>query len=140
MKDGGSRSLPHIGELQNSLGIELVSMEEGECKVKVQVSENHLNKGGVAHGGLHATLLDTAMGGAVVSSLDKEEWCATAQLDISYINAAKNEWTLLCTATVIRRGRSLAHVQGEIRNQDSELIALGRGTWGIWNGRPKHLK
>ena len=60
MKDGGSRSLPHIGELQNSLGIELVSMEEGECKVKVQVSENHLNKGGVAHGGLHATLLDTA--------------------------------------------------------------------------------
>jgi len=140
MKDGGSRSLPHIGELQKSLGIELVSMKEGECKVKVQVTENHLNKGGVAHGGLHATLLDTAMGGAVVSSLDREEWCATAQLDISYINAAKNECTLLCTGTVIRRGRSLAHVQGEIRNQDSELIALGRGTWGIWEGRPKHLK
>ena len=60
-------------------------------------------QGGVAHGGLHATLLDTAMGGAVVSSLDKEEWCATAQLDISCINAAKNECTLLCTGTMIRR-------------------------------------
>ena len=136
----GSRSFPHIGKLQESLGIELISMSNGKCSVGVKVDECHLNKGGVAHGGLHATLLDTAMGGATVSSLSEEEWCATVQLDISYLNAAKVNSGLICTGTVLRRGRSIAHVQGEIRDQEERVIAIGKGTWGIWNGRPKHLR
>ena len=86
----------------------------------VKVDECHLNKGGVAHGGLHATLLDTAMGGATVSSLSEEEWCATVQLDISYLNAAKVNSGLICTGTVLKRGRSIAHVQGEIRDQEEK--------------------
>lgn len=140
MVSEGSRSFPHIGKLQESLGIKLISMSNGKCSVGVRVDESHLNKGGVAHGGLQATLLDTAMGGATVSSLSEEEWCATAQLDISYINAAKVNSGLICTGTVLRRGRSIAHVQGEIRDQEERVIALGKGTWGIWNGRPKHLR
>ena len=140
MVSEGSRSFPHIGKLQESLGIELISMSDGKCSVGVKVNENHLNKGDVAHGGLQATLLDTAMGGATVSSLSEEERCATAQLDISYINAAKVNSGLICTGVVLRRGRSIAHVQGEIRDQEERVIAIGKGTWGIWNGRPKHLR
>ena len=43
------------------MGIELEMMEDGRCAVYVDVTDAHLNKGGVAHGGLHATLLMRAI-------------------------------------------------------------------------------
>ena len=102
------------------MGIELEMMGNGRCAVYVDVTDAHLNKGGVAHGGLHATLLDTAMGGATVSALSKEEWCATAQLDISYIEAARVGTRLNCEARVLRRGRGIAHVEGEISTKKAQ--------------------
>ena len=140
MQSDGSRSYPHLGPLQKSMGIELEMMEDGHCSVYVDVKDSHLNKGGVAHGGVHATLLDTAMGGATVSSLTEEEWCATVQLDISYIEAATVGTRLNCEARVLRRGRGIAHVEGEISDQNGRIVAKARGTWGIWLGRPSHLK
>ncbi len=136
----GSSSKPHIGPLQERLGITLDSMRDGRCVVKATIEVFHLNKGGVAHGGLHATLLDTAMGGAVVSCLDEEEWCATVQLDLSYLNAAHLGSELTCQAEVMRRGRTIAHVKGEILDQNLDIVAMARGTWAIWPGRPDHLK
>ena len=140
MSSDGSRSYPHLGPLQRSMGIELEMMGDGRCAVYVAVTDAHLNKGGVAHGGLHATLLDTAMGGATVAALSEEEWCATAQLDISYIEAARVGTRLNCEARVLRRGRGIAHVEGEISDQEGAVIAKARGTWGIWPSRPSHLK
>ncbi|MEO2208494.1 MAG: PaaI family thioesterase, partial [Candidatus Poseidoniia archaeon] len=98
-----------------------------------------LNKGGVAHGGLHATMLDTALGGALVSALRKEEWCATAQLDLSYLDPAYSGSHLYAHGRVIRKGRNIAHLEGEIVNQDGKTIATGKGTWAIWVNRPKSL-
>lgn len=140
MSSDGSRSYPHLGPLQRLMGIELETMKNSHCVVYVDVTEEHLNKGGVAHGGLHATLLDTAMGGATVASLSKEEWCATAQLNISYIEAAQVGVRLKCEARVLRRGRGLAHVEGKISDNAGSVIAKAVGTWGIWPRRPSHLK
>ena len=50
MPPDGSRSYPHLGPLQRSMGIELKMMEDGRCAVYVDVTDAHLNKGGVAHG------------------------------------------------------------------------------------------
>lgn len=72
----------------DSLGVTGKHFGDGSCAVTCQVSNDHLNAGGVAHGGLHSTMLDSALGGALVSIINKEEWCATAQLDISFLNAA----------------------------------------------------
>ena len=93
--------------------------------------------GGMAHGGVHATLLDTAMGGTLVSLISKEEWCATAQLDISYLNAVDNGDHLIATAEVVRRGRNLAHIEGRLVTGDGKIAATAKGTWAIWDKRPK---
>ena len=93
--------------------------------------------GGMAHGGVHATLLDTSMGGTLVSIISKDEWCGTAQLDISYLNAVNDGDHLVATAEVVRRGRNLAHLEGKLVTGGGKLVATAKGTWAIWETRPK---
>ena len=121
----------------DSLGVIGTKFGDGECAVSCTVSINHLNAGGVAHGGLHSTMLDTALGGALVSMIKKEEWCATAQLDISFLNAANIGDILVAEGKVLRRGKNLAHCDGVLSNQDGEIIATAKGTWAIWASKPR---
>ena len=128
---------PRLTELAETLGMEITEFTEGSCVVELTVRDKHLNMGGVAHGGIHATLLDTAMGGTLVSIISKEEWCATAQLDISYLNSVNEGEHIVATAQVVRRGRNLAHVEGKLTTGKGKLVATAKGTWAIWETRPK---
>ena len=129
--------VPRLNNLAESLGMEITEFNKGSCVVELTVGEKHLNMGGMAHGGVHATLLDTSMGGTLVSIISKEQWCATAQLDISYLNAVKKGDHLVATAEVVRRGRNFAHLEGSLVTGDGNLVATAKGTWAIWETRPK---
>ena len=128
---------PRLNNLAESLGMEITEFSEGSCVVELTVGEKHLNMGGMAHGGVHATLLDTSMGGTLVSLISKEEWCATEQLAISYMNAVNKGDHLVAKAEVVRRGRNLAHVEGKLVTGEGNLVATAKGTWAIWETRPK---
>lgn len=133
------KSIPKISILAESMGIKLINFQEGKCSVHAKILNIHLNTGGVAHGGLHATMLDTALGGALVSTINKDEWCATAQLDISYIEPGYEGEELFANGFVLRRGKTLAHCEGTISDSEGKLIATGKGTWIIWQIKPKNL-
>jgi uncharacterized protein (TIGR00369 family) len=123
----------------DSLGVTGKQFGDGTCSVTCTVSLDHLNAGGVAHGGLHSTMLDSALGGALVSLIKKEEWCATAQLDVSFLNAANVGDVLVAEGKVLRRGRNLAHCDGILSNQDGKIIANAKGTWAIWESKPSSM-
>ena len=133
----GEGGVPRLTNLAESMGMEITEFGEGLCVVELTVGQMQLNLGGMAHGGVHATLLDTAMGGTLISMMSKEEWSATAQLDISYLNAAHPGDRLVATAEVVRRGRNLAHIEGRLVTAEGELVATAKGTWAIWEKRPK---
>ena len=133
----GGGVVPRLTNLAESMGMEITEFVEGSCVVELTGGQMHLNSGGMAHGGVHATLLDTAMGGTLISMMAKEEWSATAQLDISYLNAAHPGDHLVATAEVVRRGRNLAHIEGRLVTAEGELVATAKGTWAIWEKRPK---
>jgi uncharacterized protein (TIGR00369 family) len=122
-----------------SLGVTGAQFGNGTCSVTCTVSADHLNAGGVAHGGLHSTMLDSALGGALVSLIKREEWCATAQLDISFLNAANVGDVLVAEGKVLRRGKNLAHCDGILLNQDGQIIATAKGTWAIWASKPSSM-
>lgn len=65
------KNMPKLSGLGKLMGMELDNFSNGKCMVTAVVLESHLNAGGVAHGGLHATMLDTALGGGF-SFNDKE--------------------------------------------------------------------
>ena len=135
----GEDSIPRLNNLAKTMGIEITEFSEGSCVVECTVGERHLNMGGVAHGGVHATMLDTAMGGTLVSILAKEEWCATAQIDISYLNAVNKGDHLIATAEVVRRGRNLAHLEGTLVDSEGRKVAPAKGTWAVWETRPRSI-
>ena len=55
------------------------------------------------------------------------EWCATAEIIISYIRPAHEGMILTASGWVVKRGKSIAHMEGELK----DLIATAKGTWAI---------
>jgi uncharacterized protein (TIGR00369 family) len=121
-----------------ALGIERTAWSPGHTCLEVTVAPDHLNKGGAAHGGLMMVLLDGALGGALVSTLPETSWCATTQLTTSFLDAARLGERLVATGRVVRRGRHVAHLAGEVRAGE-RVVASAVGTWAIWDARPPSM-
>ena len=118
------------------LGIDVPSMKDGAASATIELGPHHTNNRGVAHGGVVAALLDSAMGAAVISAIPKEWWCATTGLTISFVAGAR-DGRLAATGRVVRRGRNVAFVQGEARDAAGALVAIAQGTWHLWPFRPE---
>src|SRR5207245_2477746 len=67
------------------LGIELVSAGEGRAEVRLKLGDELLNVQGIAHGGVLATLADSACGLAVRTALEPGRRHVTIQLSIQYL-------------------------------------------------------
>lgn len=118
------------------LGIELVRQEAGQAEVAIDLAPHHLNRRGVAHGGLIAALLDSALGAAVISSMPQEWWCTTTSLATQFIEGA-GAGRLIASGRVLRRGLRVAFAAGEVRDLQGRVIATAAGTWHLWSTRPE---
>ena len=117
---------PPIGRL---MGFEMVSVEAGRTVFSVSPGEQHYNVIGMVHGGLAATLLDSAMGCAVLSELPKERTFTTMQLNLHYVKAITAETgKLLCDARVVHRGRQVSTAEGKIVDGGGKVYAHGTTT------------
>lgn len=116
-----------FGEL---LGLEFTSIEEGHSRCSLEIREDLFNPYGVLHGGVIYSLADTGMGGALYSRLKGDELCSTVEIKIVYFRPVASG-TLTCDSEVIRRGRSLAFTESEIR-RGNRLIARAMGTFSIF--------
>jgi 5-carboxymethyl-2-hydroxymuconate isomerase len=118
------------------LGIRVLRMEGGDATAVIELAPHHTNNRGVAHGGVMSSLLDSAMGAAVISAIPKEWWCATTGLSIQFL-AGPREGTIEATGKVVRRGRSIAFATGEARDANGGLVATAHGTWHLWPHKPE---
>src|SRR6185436_2438938 len=118
------------------LGTELRRMERGEALVTLELQAHHLNSRGVVHGGVLASLLDTALGAAVISSIPKEWWCATISLSVQFLEGARRG-RLEAEARVIRRGGRVAFAEGEVKDEGGRLVAAAQGSWHLWTHKPE---
>jgi uncharacterized protein (TIGR00369 family) len=106
------------------LGFELVEVEEGRAVFAVTPQEFHYNPIGVVHGGLAATLLDSAMGCAVHSTLPAGTGYTTLEFKVNFarpITGATGR--VLCEGTLIHRGRTVATAEGRVTTEDGKLLA-----------------
>jgi len=108
----------------------------GHCTVTGRVEHRHLNVNGVVHGGVYATILDTAMGASVITLLGKGETTATTSLYVEFLRAAREGDHLTARGAVLRRGRHIAFVEGNLYGADDRRLAQARGTWYIWSNEP----
>lgn len=110
-------------------------MEGGRAIFTVTLRPEHLNPYGVVHGGVVYSLVDTAMGGALVSRLDSGERCATLEIKINYVAPAVNG-TLACEATLVERTRRIGVLEARVRDSGDRLIALATGSFYIITDAP----
>src|SRR5437763_14033026 len=101
-------------EFHGWAGLELVSVEVGEVEVALPVQTHHLNPGGILHGGLIATLADTAIGLAVRSALPADQTHVTAQLDVHFLERV-DQGTVRATGKAVRVGGRMAYGEGDVR-------------------------
>jgi len=117
------------------LGTRCLFKKEGKSRYELSLGPDHLNRRGVAHGGVVASLLDTAMGAAVISSIAPEEWCGTLELSIQFREPVL-PGTVTAEGRMARRGRTVAFAEGEIRDPAERILATAHGVWTIWPRKP----
>ncbi|HYB63312.1 MAG TPA: PaaI family thioesterase [Thermoplasmata archaeon] len=123
------------GGFHQEVGFRVVAEKSGRgfCTVSGKVESSHLNINGVVHGGVYATILDTAMGGSVVTLLGEGETAATTSLYVEFLRTAREGEILTARGHVVRRGRHIAFAEGDLVGTDGERLSQARGTWYIWS-------
>jgi uncharacterized protein (TIGR00369 family) len=96
------------------------------------VEDVHLNGNGTLHGGVYASLLDNVMGLAVAALAGLRT--ATIGLDVHFLGAVR-EGRITCSAEVVHRTRRIATVEAKVRDGEGNLVALGTGTFRIFEKR-----
>jgi uncharacterized protein (TIGR00369 family) len=117
---------PPIGELMN---FKVSEVEEGRVVFTVEPAEYHYNPLGVVHGGLAATLCDSAMACAIWSTLPAGKSQTTIELHINYIRPiTARAGRLRCIGQVINVGRRVATAESRLLDDDDKLYGHGTTT------------
>ncbi|WP_282782102.1 PaaI family thioesterase [Nocardia sp. CC201C] len=112
-----------------SLGIRLESAGDGCTRYYLDPNPATINAMFTVHGGVIATLMDTAMGSAVFTRLGDGVAYTTLELKVNFIRAVTLDGSrLTCEATVVHVGRSTATAEGRITDANGKLIAHGTTT------------
>ena len=111
------------------LDIRPLRAEPGRAVFECLVQSKHLRTFGILHGGVAATLLDTAMGYAAGTQAPENHHLVTVQLSVNFTRAAREGELLTAVGEVQHAGRLTAVVRGEIRNAANDLVAAGTATF-----------
>jgi acyl-CoA thioesterase len=116
------------------LKIEVTDAGVGWIRLRIPVRDEIRNADGApVHGGAIASLLDAAVGGAL-STLHEASEGGTGQvtldLNITYLGPAR-EGEVYAEGRIIRKGRTIAFGEADIRDRDGEVIAKGRVTYFV---------
>lgn len=120
--------------IARTLNFALVEVAEGKAVFAGEALEAFLNPAGSVHGGWAATLLDSALGCAVHSTLQPGERYTTVEMKVSYLRPilAGKTGRLVCSGAVINRGRTLALAEAKLVDEAGKLYAHGTETCMIF--------
>lgn len=118
------KNVPYI----KLLGIELAELEIGTACLELAIRDELRQPHGLLHGGATASLIDTAMAFAVVTSIGEEETASTVDLNVHYLRPARNG-KIVCRAKVVKNGRRLLTVSAEVFDENDKMIATALSTY-----------
>ena len=110
------------------IGMRMVDIRLDEATVSLEMRDDLRQPGGLLHGGVTATLIDTAMAFAVRTRVAEDEHTATIDLTIHYLRP-HTEGRAVCTARVVRAGKRIFTVSAEMTNSEGKLTATAISTY-----------
>lgn len=115
-------------EFSEDMGIDYLGVVDGATTLRLDLEQKHMSRANRVHGGVLFTLLDSALGRAIVNALPEGRGCATVEIKINYFRPIQS-------GRVTARGwkreltRSLGYAEGEIVNEEGKVLARASGTF-----------
>lgn len=130
IRDGTAPPAP----IQELLNFDLVNVTEGTATFRYRPDARHLNPLGTVHGGVAMTLLDSAAGAAVHSTLGDGCGYTTLETKVNLVRAVRpTTGPLLAEGSVVHRGRTVATAASRLVAEDGTLYAHATSTCLIMN-------
>lgn len=118
-----------LNTIAQTLGYDVTDAESGRVVVTAEPKDIHLNPAGTVHGGLAATMLDSCMGLAIQSTLDRGVGSTTLEFKISFVRPITPETgPIRAEGTVINRGRRIGLADGRVTDGNGRLLVHGTTT------------
>jgi len=126
-KDYAANAL-HSLPFAQLIGMRLEDLKMDEATISVEIRDELRQPSGVLHGGVTATLIDTAMAFAVRTRLEPTAATATIDLTVHYLRPLV-EGRATCIAKTVRAGKRIFTVSAEVFNSEGKIIATGLSTY-----------
>jgi uncharacterized protein (TIGR00369 family) len=121
---------PPIAQL---VGFDLEAVEEGLARFAIAPGEQHYNPIGSVHGGVYATLLDSAAGCAVHSTLPAGVGYTSLDLQVKFLRAMTSRTgRAVCEGRVVHRGSRMALAEATLVDGDGKLLATATSSCMIF--------
>ena len=117
------------GFMKHNGGLLFREISKNEYEFKTTISENHLNKAGITHGGYIASIIDTGAWASAHRVSDKKI-CVTISLDIKFIGPTKLGDEIIGYAKIQKKTKSLVYLICHLHCKN-KIIASASGVWKI---------
>jgi uncharacterized protein (TIGR00369 family) len=109
--------------IQSHIPMRIVDADSGTVTLRCRPDESLLNTNGTVHGGVLATLMDTAMGIALVTKVTVAQPYATIEMKVSYLKPMAYDGSeVVAVGNVLRVGRKVAFAEAHAYNAGGDLI------------------
>ena len=123
-----------LNTIAETLGYDIAEATSGRVVITAEPNSTHLNPAGTVHGGFSATLLDSCMGLAILSMLDRAIGQTTLEFKISLVRPITTETgQIRAEGVVLSRGRRVGTAEGRITDSEGRLLAHGTTTCLIFD-------
>lgn len=112
----------------------LVLVERDRSLAELDIASCHLQPFGIVHGGVIATLIDTATFWAGFSTIPEDSGLVNIDLKLNYLATARSG-KLVAEGRTIRSGRTIAYAEAKVSGEDGGLIAHGTSTLMVLPGK-----
>jgi uncharacterized protein (TIGR00369 family) len=118
-----------LNTIAQTLDYDVIEAANGRVVVAAEPNGTHLNPAGTVHGGFAATLLDSCMGLAIQTTLEKGVGSTTVEFKISLVRPITPETGLIkAEGIVLNCGRRIGTAEGRITDRQGRLLVHGTTT------------
>ena len=116
----------------HQLGVYRTGFSEDYARFEMDLGPQHMNPMGIPHGGVYASILDTALGtsGCWEGNPDTYRPSVTLNLNVSYLARLRGTH-LICEARRVGGGQSIYFSEGEVRDETGIVLARATGTFKV---------
>jgi len=109
------------------IGMKIAALDFDTCRIELDLAQRHLQPFGIVHGGVLATLIDTATFWAGFMRLPEDAGLVNVDLKLNYLKAVASGH-LHAEGRCLRAGRQISYAEASVIDAGGELIAHGTST------------